>query len=152
MQHWRMIRNGLSQHFIRCRLQLEKEWLCVVTNYNTLSCHLMLMIIIAIASDFGLIVTFWPLCCKIYLRFWQGITCAYWQQVMRLGFDWDTNNISILLLAKLAKPLLGTARIVINSLHIKGDVCWANIFYSFFLSIFCSFFDLEEESEWTWLL
>ncbi|KAJ4713403.1 Synaptotagmin like [Melia azedarach] len=44
------------------------------------------------------------------------------QQVMRLGFDWDTNNISILLLAKLAKPLLGTARIVINSLHIKGDL------------------------------
>lgn len=41
---------------------------------------------------------------------------------MRLGFDWDTNDMSILLLAKLAKPFMGTARIVINSLHIKGDV------------------------------
>ncbi|KAJ7970373.1 putative Synaptotagmin [Quillaja saponaria] len=48
-------------------------------------------------------------------------TSAY-QQVMRLGFDWDTNDMSILLLAKLAKPLIGTARIVINSLHIKGDL------------------------------
>ncbi|KAL5748891.1 hypothetical protein ACOSQ2_026188 [Xanthoceras sorbifolium] len=44
------------------------------------------------------------------------------QRVMHLGFDWDTNDMSILLLAKLAKPLLGTARIVINSLHIKGDL------------------------------
>lgn len=42
---------------------------------------------------------------------------------MRLGFDWDTNDMSILLLAKLAKPFPGTARIVINSLHLKGDVC-----------------------------
>ncbi|KAK1565162.1 hypothetical protein Q3G72_020185 [Acer saccharum] len=44
------------------------------------------------------------------------------QRIMHLGFDWDTNDMSILLLAKLAKPLLGTARIVINSLHIKGDL------------------------------
>ncbi|KAJ1379535.1 Synaptotagmin-like mitochondrial-lipid-binding domain [Sesbania bispinosa] len=44
------------------------------------------------------------------------------QRVMQLGFDWDTNEMSILLLAKLAKPLIGTARIVINSLHIKGDL------------------------------
>ncbi|XP_044466420.1 uncharacterized protein LOC123196445 isoform X2 [Mangifera indica] len=44
------------------------------------------------------------------------------QKVMRVGFDWDTNDLSILLLAKLAKPLLGTAKIVINSLHIKGDL------------------------------
>ena len=44
------------------------------------------------------------------------------QKIMRLGFDWDTTDLSIMLLAKLAKPLLGTARIVINSLHIKGDV------------------------------
>lgn len=44
------------------------------------------------------------------------------QRVMQLGFDWDANDISILLLAKLAKPLLGTAKIVINSLHIKGDL------------------------------
>lgn len=44
------------------------------------------------------------------------------QKIMRLGFDWDTTDLSIMLLAKLAKPLLGTARIVINSLHIKGDL------------------------------
>ncbi|EXB56910.1 RasGAP-activating-like protein 1 [Morus notabilis] len=44
------------------------------------------------------------------------------QRIMRLGFDWDTNDMSILLLAKLAKPFLGTARIVINSLHLKGDL------------------------------
>ncbi|CAI9113565.1 OLC1v1014190C1 [Oldenlandia corymbosa var. corymbosa] len=44
------------------------------------------------------------------------------QKVMRLGFDWDTNDISIMLFAKLAKPLMGTARIVINSIHIKGDL------------------------------
>ncbi|CAL9031598.1 unnamed protein product [Prunus brigantina] len=44
------------------------------------------------------------------------------QRIMRLGFDWDTNDMSILLLAKLAKPFMGTARIVINSLHIKGDL------------------------------
>lgn len=41
---------------------------------------------------------------------------------MRLDFDWDTDDMSILLLAKVAKPFNGTARIVINSLHIKGDV------------------------------
>ena len=41
---------------------------------------------------------------------------------MRLGFDWDTTDMSILLHAKLAKPM-GTARIIINNLHIKGDVC-----------------------------
>ncbi|GLT64210.1 hypothetical protein SLA2020_367170 [Shorea laevis] len=44
------------------------------------------------------------------------------QRIMRLGFDWDTTDMSILLLAKLAKPFMGTARIVINSLHIKGDL------------------------------
>lgn len=44
------------------------------------------------------------------------------QLVMRLGFDWDVNDMSILLLAKLAKPLIGTARIVINSIQIKGDL------------------------------
>uniref|UniRef100_A0A6N2KPR0 C2 domain-containing protein n=2 Tax=Salix TaxID=40685 RepID=A0A6N2KPR0_SALVM len=44
------------------------------------------------------------------------------QRIMNLGFDWDTSDMSILLLAKLAKPLMGTARIVINSLHIKGEL------------------------------
>lgn len=49
------------------------------------------------------------------------------QRVMQLGFDWDTHEMSILLLAKLAKPLMGTARIVINSLHIKGDLIFTPI-------------------------
>lgn len=44
------------------------------------------------------------------------------ERIMHLSFDWDTNEMSILLQAKLAKPLMGTARIVINSLHIKGDL------------------------------
>lgn len=42
---------------------------------------------------------------------------------MRSGFDWDSTDVNILLFAKLAKPLVGTARIVINSIHIKGEVC-----------------------------
>ncbi|KAE8709674.1 heavy metal-associated isoprenylated plant protein 26-like [Hibiscus syriacus] len=41
---------------------------------------------------------------------------------MHLGFDWDTSDLSIMLLAKVAKPFFGTAKIVINSLHIKGDL------------------------------
>lgn len=52
---------------------------------------------------------------------------------MRLGFDWDTTDMSILLHAKLAKPFMGTARIVINSLHIKGDVCKVTLFFLFSL-------------------
>ncbi|PKI48319.1 extended synaptotagmin-1 [Punica granatum] len=44
------------------------------------------------------------------------------QKILRMGFDWDTNDMSILLQAKLARPLYGTARIVINSLHIKGEL------------------------------
>ncbi|XP_038994380.1 synaptotagmin-5-like [Hibiscus syriacus] len=44
------------------------------------------------------------------------------QRVMHLGFDWDTSDLSIMLLAKVAKPFFGTAKIVINSLHIKGDL------------------------------
>ena len=51
---------------------------------------------------------------------------------MRLGFDWDTTDMSILLHAKLAKPM-GTARIIINNLHIKGDVC--TVFLSLSLSL-----------------
>ncbi|GAU22711.1 hypothetical protein TSUD_138350 [Trifolium subterraneum] len=49
------------------------------------------------------------------------------QRVMQLGLDWDTNEMSILILAKLSKPLMGTARIVINSLHIKGDLIFTPI-------------------------
>ncbi|XP_020220786.1 synaptotagmin-5 isoform X2 [Cajanus cajan] len=41
------------------------------------------------------------------------------QRVLKMGFDWDTSEMSILMLAKLS---VGTARIVINSLHIKGDL------------------------------
>lgn len=60
---------------------------------------------------------------------------------MRLGFDWDTTDMSILLLAKLAKPFMGTARIVINSLHIKGDVCKVAFFFLCSLKQFqCLFF------------
>ncbi|KAE8663972.1 hypothetical protein F3Y22_tig00112857pilonHSYRG00079 [Hibiscus syriacus] len=58
---------------------------------------------------------------------WLGLHGTCWstfgdQRVMRLGFDWDTTDLSIMLLAKVAKPLFGTAKIVINSLHIKGDL------------------------------
>ncbi|XP_021736336.1 synaptotagmin-5-like isoform X2 [Chenopodium quinoa] len=44
------------------------------------------------------------------------------QRIMHTSFDWDTKDMNIMLLAKLAKPLYGTARISINYLHIKGDV------------------------------
>ncbi|KZV19447.1 extended synaptotagmin-3-like [Dorcoceras hygrometricum] len=43
------------------------------------------------------------------------------QRVMRLGFDWDTTDIKILLFATLATRM-GTARIIVNSIHIKGDL------------------------------
>ncbi|RYR40125.1 hypothetical protein Ahy_A09g045800 isoform C [Arachis hypogaea] len=44
------------------------------------------------------------------------------EQILNMGFNWDTSDMSILMLAKLAKPLMGTTRIMINSLHIKGDL------------------------------
>lgn len=67
---------------------------------------------------------------------------------MHIGFNWDTNDMSIVLFVKFGKTL-GTARIVINSVHVKGDVwsfssylvcyistenvlCW---FYIYFLLI-----------------
>lgn len=55
-----------------------------------------------------------------------GMHGAQWstsgdQRFIRMGFDWDTTNISIMLFAKLAKPM-GTARIVVNNIHIKGDL------------------------------
>ncbi|XP_065860725.1 uncharacterized protein [Euphorbia lathyris] len=43
------------------------------------------------------------------------------QRFMHIGFDWETSDLRIMLLAKLAKPM-GTARIVVNSLTIKGDL------------------------------
>ncbi|GMH14094.1 hypothetical protein Nepgr_015935 [Nepenthes gracilis] len=56
-----------------------------------------------------------------------GIHGVHWstlitQRIMHLNFDWETSEMSIMLLAKLAKPFYGTARIVINHLHIKGDL------------------------------
>jgi hypothetical protein len=51
------------------------------------------------------------------------------QPVLHMGFEWDTNEMSVLLAAKLAGPLRGTsARVVINSIHIKGDVCLTSPF------------------------
>ncbi|KAJ1684909.1 hypothetical protein LUZ63_016299 [Rhynchospora breviuscula] len=44
------------------------------------------------------------------------------QPVLRMGFGWDTNEMSVMFSAKFGKPLVGTARIVINSVHIKGDL------------------------------
>jgi len=40
-----------------------------------------------------------------------------------LSFDWDTSEMNILMLAKLS---VGAAKIVINNLHIKGEVCKNN--------------------------
>ncbi|KAI3802292.1 hypothetical protein L1987_30422 [Smallanthus sonchifolius] len=55
-----------------------------------------------------------------------GMHGAQWstagdQRSIRMGFDWDTTDISIMFLAKLAKPMR-TARIVVNNVHIKGDL------------------------------
>lgn len=54
----------------------------------------------------------------------QGMrwTTSGTQRILHTSFDWETNEMSIMLLAKLAMPLYGTARIVINYLHIKGDL------------------------------
>jgi hypothetical protein len=58
-----------------------------------------------------------------------GLQRTYWsmedgsQPVLHMGLEWDTNEMSVLLAAKLAGPLRGTsARVVINSIHIKGDL------------------------------
>nr|GEX27569.1 C2 domain containing protein [Tanacetum cinerariifolium] len=52
-----------------------------------------------------------------------GMHGAQWssagdQRFIRMGFDWDTSDISIMLQAKFA---MGTAKIVVNNIHIKGD-------------------------------
>lgn len=44
------------------------------------------------------------------------------KRILRMGFEWDTNNVNIILLVKMARPLVGTGRIGINSLHIKGEL------------------------------
>ncbi|ESW32372.1 hypothetical protein PHAVU_002G316700 [Phaseolus vulgaris] len=41
------------------------------------------------------------------------------QRVLKLSFDWDTSEMNILMLAKLS---VGAAKIVINNLHIKGEL------------------------------
>ncbi|XP_011081089.1 synaptotagmin-5 isoform X1 [Sesamum indicum] len=56
-----------------------------------------------------------------------GLHGTHWatsgdQRVMRCSFHWDTDDVNILLFAKLAMPLMGTARIVVNSIHIKGHL------------------------------
>ncbi|KAJ7294164.1 hypothetical protein O6H91_Y274600 [Diphasiastrum complanatum] len=57
-----------------------------------------------------------------------GLQKTYWsteggQQVLHMGFEWDTNEMSLLLAAKLGVPFKGkVARIIINSIHIKGDI------------------------------
>ncbi|MED6128720.1 hypothetical protein PIB30_100712, partial [Stylosanthes scabra] len=42
--------------------------------------------------------------------------------ILNMGFDWDTSDMSILMFAKLVKPLIGTTRIMINNLHIKSNL------------------------------
>ncbi|KAK9091297.1 hypothetical protein Sjap_024474 [Stephania japonica] len=49
------------------------------------------------------------------------------QRILHMGFEWDTDDINIMLFAKLAKPLRGTARIVVNSMHIKGNLLFMPI-------------------------
>ncbi|XP_078438859.1 C2 domain-containing protein [Wolffia australiana] len=44
------------------------------------------------------------------------------QRILKMGFDWKTSDMSVMLLAKLAPPLMGTAKIVVNNLQIKGKV------------------------------
>ncbi|EPS58478.1 hypothetical protein M569_16336, partial [Genlisea aurea] len=44
------------------------------------------------------------------------------QRIMHTSFDWDADGVNILIFAKLGKPLRGTAKIVVNSIHIKGDL------------------------------
>lgn len=56
------------------------------------------------------------------------------QRILRCSFDWDPDDINILLSAKLAMPLMGTARIVVNSIHVKGNVCINLVFL--FLIVF----------------
>lgn len=61
-----------------------------------------------------------------------------------MGFDWNTSEMSILMVAKLA---VGTARIVINSLHLKGDVCKIISFAFMLASMICNrdFSIIEDE-------
>ncbi|XP_057811779.1 uncharacterized protein LOC131026009 isoform X2 [Salvia miltiorrhiza] len=49
------------------------------------------------------------------------------QRILRCSFDWDSDDVNILLSAKLAMPLMGTARIVVNSIHVKGNLLFMPI-------------------------
>eukprot|EP00252_Welwitschia_mirabilis_P021688 TRINITY_DN5627_c0_g1_i1.p1 TRINITY_DN5627_c0_g1~~TRINITY_DN5627_c0_g1_i1.p1 ORF type:complete len:842 (-),score=186.13 TRINITY_DN5627_c0_g1_i1:179-2704(-) len=56
-----------------------------------------------------------------------GLQRTYWstsnnQPVLHMGFEWDTNEMSVLLAAKTSKPFRGMARIVIHGIHLKGDL------------------------------
>lgn len=72
------------------------------------------------------------------------------QRIMQIGFDWDTDDISILLQAKLAKPLVGTARIIINSIHIKGDVSVVPVILIFILPNSSRLYSEKKKKKNTW--
>ncbi|XP_047327846.1 extended synaptotagmin-1-like [Impatiens glandulifera] len=44
------------------------------------------------------------------------------QRTMRTSFDWDTTDVSILLVAKLTNPLMRIAKIAVKNVHIKGEL------------------------------
>ncbi|KAG6428727.1 hypothetical protein SASPL_112983 [Salvia splendens] len=61
-----------------------------------------------------------------------GLQGACWatsgdQRILRCSFDWDSDDVNILLSAKLAMPLMGTARIIVNSIHVKGNLLFMPI-------------------------
>jgi hypothetical protein len=68
-----------------------------------------------------------------YIKFYILYIEMQIQPVLRMGFSWDTNEMSVMFSAKLGKPLAGTARIVINSVHIKGDVSHTSYFSFHFI-------------------
>lgn len=56
-----------------------------------------------------------------------GLECSYWtteenEQVLHTGFHWDTNEMSILLAITIAGPIKKRVLIMVNNLHINGDL------------------------------
>eukprot|EP00250_Pteridium_aquilinum_P010520 c19447_g1_i1 orf=1765-3852(+) len=56
-----------------------------------------------------------------------GMQRTYWssesdEQALHMGFEWETNEMKVVLAAKLAGPFKGMVRFIINSLIIKGDL------------------------------
>eukprot|EP00250_Pteridium_aquilinum_P006892 c16719_g1_i2 orf=702-3128(-) len=56
-----------------------------------------------------------------------GIECTYWrtegdEQVLHTGFHWDTNEMSILLAITFVGPIKKRVHVVVNNLHMKGDL------------------------------